>query len=92
MESAERMKKSTEKNTGVGKTARLGEKGRGISLVIQLSSLFNKLRGKEEGRVSRALQELGKFFVFTWTGTVDKSTTCKNGAIKHFKNYISCIC
>lgn len=65
MESAERMKKSTEKNTGVGKTARLGEKGRGISLVIQLSSLFNKLRGKEEGRVSRALRELGKFFVFT---------------------------
>lgn len=64
MESAERMKKSTEKNAGEGKTARLGEKGRGISLVIQLSSLFNKVRGKEEGRVSRALQESGKFFVF----------------------------
>lgn len=64
MESAERMKKSTEKNAGEGKTARLGEKGRGISLVIQLSSLFNKLRGKEEGRVSRALQESRKFFCF----------------------------
>lgn len=61
MESAERMKKSTEKNAGEGKTARLGEKGREVSLVIQLSSLFNKLRGKEEGRESSALQELGKF-------------------------------
>lgn len=61
MESAERMKKSTEKNAGEGKTARLGEKGRGISLAIQLSSLSNKLRGKEEGRVSRALQESGEF-------------------------------
>lgn len=62
MESAKRMKKSTEKNAGEGKTARLGEKGRGISPIIQLSSLFNKLRGKEEGRVSSALQELGKFY------------------------------
>ena len=63
MESAERMKKSTEKNAGEGKTARLGEKWREVSLVIQLSSLFNKLRGKgkEEGRESSALQELGKF-------------------------------
>lgn len=64
MESAERMKKSTEKNAGEEKTARLGEKSRGISPVIQLSSLFNKLRGKDKGRVSRALQKLGKFFVF----------------------------
>lgn len=62
MESAERMKKSTEKNAGEGKTARLGEKGRGISPIIQLSSLFNKLRGKEEGRVSSALQELGTIY------------------------------
>lgn len=61
MESAERMKKSTKKNAGEGKIARLGEKGRGVLLVIQLSSLFNKLRGKEESRLSRALQELGNF-------------------------------
>lgn len=94
MESAERMKKSTKKNAGEGKTARLGEKGRGISLVIQLSSLFNKLIGKEEGRISSALQELGKFFVFMYTGTVNKRTTCKNEVIKHLKNYIciSCTC
>lgn len=37
------MKKSTEKNAGEEKTAGLGEKSRGISVVIQLSSLFNKL-------------------------------------------------
>lgn len=58
------MKKSTEKNAGEEKTAGLGEKSRGVSLVIQLSTLFNKLRGKDMGRVSRALQELGKLFIF----------------------------
>lgn len=57
-------KRALKKNAGEGKTAKLGEKGRAISLVIQLTSLFNKLRGKEEGRVSTALQESGKFFVF----------------------------
>lgn len=40
----------------------LGREGRGeVSLVIQLSSLFNKLRGTGQGRISRILQGLGKF-------------------------------
>lgn len=86
MESAERMKKSTEKNAGEEKTAGLGEKSRGISVVIQLSSLFNKLWGKEEGRVSRALQELGKF-LFSYRQEQWQKYNLQEWSNKHFRIY-----